>query len=683
MTVSGEQKDAGSYTATATRLSNSNYQLPDAVTHGFTIGQKVIGLSWSKTSLTYDGQEQHPTVRATGLASGDVCIVTVSGGQKNVGSYTATASALSNANYALPEAVTQQYTINPKTIGLTWSDTSFIYDGQSHVPTATATNVCDGDTCTVTVDGAAKDVGRYTATASALSSTNYALPSTKTQSFSIKQRTVDLTWSNTSFTYDGQSHAPTAAATNLVTGDTCAVTVTGVATRAGSYTATASALSNANYALPSDKTQAFTIGKKTVGLTWTNTLLTYNGSSQKPTATATGLVGSDTCSVTVTGEQRNVGTGYTATASRLSNSNYALPTAVTQTFAIAPKTVGLTWSHTRLTYNGQPQQPTVRVTGLASGDTCTVTVAGAQTNAGSYTASVSALSNANYALPSKVTQEYSIAKKVVGLSWGTTSFIYDGQSHVPTATATGLISGDTCDVTVTGAATDVGTYTATASTLSNANYALPASTAKSFTIVASATPTVTPGPTETPGSTETPEPTALPTDTIIIAPETITLNKTGTVKLNINKTLTLKAALTPTDAEDELVWTSSKQNVATVDKYGKVRPVARGTTKITATTFNGLSASVKVKVISVPAKKVSIVAKSKTITVGKKLQLKVKLTPTNSTDLITWKSSNTKIARVSKTGKVTGIKAGTVIITARTSSGKAAKIKLKVVSARK
>ncbi len=683
VTVSGEQKDAGSYTATATRLSNSNYQLPDAVTHGFTIGQKVIGLSWSKTSLTYDGQEQHPTVRATGLASGDVCIVTVSGGQKNVGSYTATASALSNANYALPEAVTQQYTINPKTIGLTWSDTSFIYDGQSHVPTATATNVCDGDTCTVTVDGAAKDVGRYTATASALSSTNYALPSTKTQSFSIKQRTVDLTWSNTSFTYDGQSHAPTAAATNLVTGDTCAVTVTGVATRAGSYTATASALSNANYALPSDKTQAFTIGKKTVGLTWTNTLLTYNGSSQKPTATATGLVGSDTCSVTVTGEQRNVGTGYTATASRLSNSNYALPTAVTQTFAIAPKTVGLTWSHTRLTYNGQPQQPTVRVTGLASGDTCTVTVAGAQTNAGSYTASVSALSNANYALPSKVTQEYSIAKKVVGLSWGTTSFIYDGQSHVPTATATGLISGDTCDVTVTGAATDVGTYTATASTLSNANYALPASTAKSFTIVASATPTVTPGPTETPGSTETPEPTALPTDTIIIAPETITLNKTGTVKLNINKTLTLKAALTPTDAEDELVWTSSKQNVATVDKYGKVRPVARGTTKITATTFNGLSASVKVKVISVPAKKVSIVAKSKTITVGKKLQLKVKLTPTNSTDLITWKSSNTKIARVSKTGKVTGIKAGTVIITARTSSGKAAKIKLKVVSARK
>ena len=175
----------------------------------------------------------------------------------------------------------------------------------------------------------------------------------------------------------------------------------------------------------------------------------------------------------------------------------------------------------------------------------------------------------------------------------------------------------------------------------------------------------------------------MPTDAIIIAPETITLNKTGTVKLNINKTLTLKAALTPTDAEDELVWTSSKQNVATVDNYGKVKPVARGTTKITATTFNGLSASVKVKVISVPAKKVSIVAKSKTITVGKKLQLKVKLTPTNSTDLITWKSSNTKIARVSKTGKVTGIKAGTVIITARTSSGKAAKIKLKVVSARK
>ena len=684
VTVGGEQKNVGSYTATATRLSNSNYQLPKAATKGFTIGQKVIGLSWSKTALTYNGQVQQPTVRATGLLSGDTCTVTVSGGQKNAGSYTATASALSNGNYALPAAVSQPYTISPKTIGLTWGDSTFTYDGQSHIPSATATDVIEGDTCTVTVDGAAKDVGRYTATATALSNANYALPASKTRSFSIKQRTVELTWSNTSFTYDGQSHVPTAAATDLATGDTCTVTVNGAQKNAGTHTATASALSNANYALPSDRTQSFTIGKKAVGLTWSNTSLTYNGTSQKPTATATGLIGNDTCSVTVEGAQKDVGSNYTATASKLSNTNYMLPATVTQAFAIVPKTVGLTWSNTSLTYNGQPQQPTVRVTGLASGDTCTVTVTGAQTNAGSFTASASGLSNANYALPSTVTQDYSIAQKVVGLTWGTTSFTYDGQSHVPTATATGLISGDACEVTVSGVATDVGTYTATASALSNTNYALPASVTKSFRIVGSATPTptVTPKPTATPGTTVTPEPTVSPTNIIIVAPKTITLNKTGTVKLSIHKTLTLKATLTPKDAEDELVWTSSKKTVATVNKYGKVTPVAPGITKITATTFNGLSASVKIKVVNIPAKKVRIAAKSKTVTVGKKLQLKAKLNPTNSTDLVTWKSSNPTIAKVSKTGKVTGVKAGTVVITARTSSGKVARIKLKVVPAR-
>ena len=682
VTVSGDQRDAGSDTATATRLSNANYKLPEAATHGFTIGQKVIDLSWSKTALTYNGQVQQPTVRIIGLASNDTCTVTLSGAQKNVGSYTATASALSNANYALPAAVTQAYTIAPKVVGLTWGTTSFTYDGQSHVPAVTATDLFDGDTCAVTVDGAQKDAGRYTATASALSNANYALPSTKTQSFSINRKTVGLDWSNTSFTYDGQSHVPTAVATDLATGDTCVVNVTGAATRAGSYTATASALSNANYALPSEKTQAFTIDRKTVGLTWTNTSLTYNGSSQKPTATATGLVGSDSCSVTVEGPQKDVGSGYTATATKLSNSNYALPEAVAQAFAIAPKTVGLTWSNTSLTYNGQPQQPTVRVTGLASGDTCTVTVIGAQTKAGSYTASASALSNANYALPTTATKEFTIAQKVVGLSWGTTSFTYDGRSHVPTATATGLVSGDTCNVTVTGAATNAGTYTATASKLSNANYALPVSVTKSFNIVAGTTPapTVTPRPTTSPENTVDPDITVAPTEIIIEdAPTKVTLNKKGTVTLKMNRTLTLKATISPKGAKSTLTWKSSNKNVATVNKKGKVLPVGPGTARITVSTYNGKKASVKVKVVSIPATKVRVTAPARRVKVGKALQLSAKLTPSNSTDSVTWKSSNKKIARVSKTGKVTGIKPGTVTITATASSGKKASVKLKVV----
>ena len=54
---------------------------------------------------------------------------------------------------------------------------------------------------------------------------------------------------NLTFPYDGISHKPTATATNLYSSDVCVITVDGAKVNAGSYTATASALSNSNYAL--------------------------------------------------------------------------------------------------------------------------------------------------------------------------------------------------------------------------------------------------------------------------------------------------------------------------------------------------------------------------------------------------------------------------------------------------
>ena len=78
-----------------------------------------------------------------------------------------------------------------------------------------------------------------------------------------------------------------------------------------------------------------TITEKEIGISWTDTALTYNGSEQKPTATATGLIGSDTCTITVTGEETNAN-AYTATAGSIDNANYKLPTANTTTFTISP-----------------------------------------------------------------------------------------------------------------------------------------------------------------------------------------------------------------------------------------------------------------------------------------------------------------------------------------------------------
>lgn len=67
----------------------------------------------------------------------------------------------------------------------------------------------------------------------------------------------------------------------------------------------------------------------------------------------------------------------------------------------------------------------------------------------------------------------------------------------------------------------------------------------------------------------------------------VTLNE-ATLGLTVGETETLTATVTPEDAtNNEITWTSSKPEVATVDEDGKVTAVAEGTATITVTTDDG------------------------------------------------------------------------------------------------
>lgn len=68
----------------------------------------------------------------------------------------------------------------------------------------------------------------------------------------------------------------------------------------------------------------------------------------------------------------------------------------------------------------------------------------------------------------------------------------------------------------------------------------------------------------------------------------------------------------------------------------------------------------------------------KTLSIGNSYKLKPTLSPLNSTDQITYSSSNASVAKVTKAGKVKALKTGTTTITATTSSGKVAKIRVTV-----
>lgn len=67
-----------------------------------------------------------------------------------------------------------------------------------------------------------------------------------------------------------------------------------------------------------------------------------------------------------------------------------------------------------------------------------------------------------------------ITSLVAVLSWGETTWIYDGQGHSTTCTVSNLIPGDTCNVILgNNSITNIGSETVTAIALSNTNYELP------------------------------------------------------------------------------------------------------------------------------------------------------------------------------------------------------------------
>ena len=103
--------NVGTYTVWSKVIGDNVHNDSNPVSVAVTIAPKQVGLTWSNTSFTYNGQSHIPTATATGLVGSDQCVVTVSGAQTNAGTYTATATALSNANYKLPDKATTSFTI--------------------------------------------------------------------------------------------------------------------------------------------------------------------------------------------------------------------------------------------------------------------------------------------------------------------------------------------------------------------------------------------------------------------------------------------------------------------------------------------------------------------------------------------------------------------------------------------
>lgn len=158
--------------------------------------------------------------------------------------------------------------------------------------------------------------------------------------------------------------------------------------------------------------------------------------------------------------------------------------------------------------------------------------------------------------------------------------------------------------------------------------------------------------------------------TVKVAAKDITVPDNLDVKLNDGNETTVEATVSPADATDVKVsYASTDEAVATVDKDGKVQILQPGECDIVTTLTQEGKKVVEKKTHIKAFYEVEGITLDKTegiFTAGNTVTLNATVLPEEIADetIVTWTSSDEKVATVDENGKVTAIAAGEATITA-------------------
>lgn len=158
--------------------------------------------------------------------------------------------------------------------------------------------------------------------------------------------------------------------------------------------------------------------------------------------------------------------------------------------------------------------------------------------------------------------------------------------------------------------------------------------------------------------------------TVKVAAKDITVPDNLDVKLNDGNETTVEATVSPADATDVKVsYASTDEAVATVDKDGRVHVLQPGECDIVTTLTQEGKKVVEKKTHIKAFYEVEGITLDKTegiLTAGNTVTLNATVLPEEIADetIVTWTSSDEKVATVDENGKVTAIAAGEATITA-------------------
>ena len=140
-----------------------------------------------------------------------------------------------------------------------------------------------------------------------------------------------------------------------------------------------------------------------------------------------------------------------------------------------------------------------------------------------------------------------------------------------------------------------------------------------------------------------------------------------------------------TKVEMPISWSSSNSSIISIETTSGTSATLKGNkpgkATITASTPDGGTASIELEVIRPELEYITLNKTKATLGVKEKLTLKVSLVPAEATTTLKWKSSNSKVAAVTKKGVVVGKKVGTAVITVTAANGYSAEATITVKAA--
>jgi len=147
------------------------------------------------------------------------------------------------------------------------------------------------------------------------------------------------------------------------------------------------------------------------------------------------------------------------------------------------------------------------------------------------------------------------------------------------------------------------------------------------------------------------------------------------ITVSVGSSYRLFATITPRNASNtDVVWSSSKSYIASVDDTGKVTAHSPGTTTITVKTLDGGYTSSCEVTVPVPVSGISLSKSSITLILNKTYfdtdTIHATIYPSNADNKeIIWSSSNPNVVSVDSKGVVRAVSPGKAVITAKTKDG--------------